>query len=366
MKIVFTGNATADHFYPLIAVAEELNKIIDDENLADVNLYYFSYRPYDKKALYENGLLFKPVTAGKSRYSLGSIIGSLIALIQIFSIFPDVIFSTGGYGAYPVLFAAKILKIPLIIHEFNSYPNDINTWSQDFAFKITTAYKQEVDFFDSKKLIHIGQPIRHNLREPTRTGVHEFLNLEKDTPIIWILGGTNGAKNINRIIEYALPELLNKYQIVHQTGIDDFEDMKMLTDATLINHEYKYRYHPFSFLNQLSMKMLAGISDIVISRAGSTLFEIAHWKIPSIIIPITDSKNNHQIKNAYNYARVGGCIVIEENNLSDQGLIFEINRIYNDEKIRTRMIEGAEKFSIPDAGKNIAEEIIEIALSHED
>ncbi len=365
MKIVFTGNPSADHFYPLIAVAEEVNTIIDNENLADTHLYYCSTKPYDKKALYENGISFKPATAGKSRYSLTSFVGKLVSLIQVFSIYPDVVFSTGGYTAYPTLWAARLLKIPVIIHESNAIPNDINKWAGDFAYKITTAYKQEIDFFDRKKLIHIGQPIRHNLREPSTTGAHEFLNLEKDVPIIWVLGGTNGAENINRILEYALGDLLNDYQVVHQTGLDDYDSMKMLVDATLIDHEYKYRYHPFNFLNQLSMKMLAGVSDIVISRAGSTLFEIAHWEIPSIIIPITKSKHNHQIKNAYNYAREGGCIVIEENNLSDQGLIFEINRIHNDQSVREKMIEGAKKFAIEDAGKNIAEEIVEIALSHE-
>lgn len=365
MKIVLTGNPTADHFYPLIAVAEELNNIIDEENLADINMYYVSNKPFDKKMLYENGINFKKTMVGNSRYSLVSFFGGLSAVFQIFSIFPDVVFSTGGMSAYPTLFAAKILKIPVIVHESNSIPNDINLWSKTFAHAVTTAYKQEVDFFDKGKLIHVGQPIRHNLKEPSTTGAHEFLNLEKETPIIWILGGTRGAKNINRVIEETLPELLNTYQVVHQTGLDDFDDMKMLVDATLIDHEYKYRYHPYSFLNQLSMKMMAGVSDLVISRSGSTLFEIAHWEIPSIIIPMTKSRRNHQIKNAYNYAREGGCIVIEENNLSDQGLIFEIKRILTNKKVQDEMKEGARQFALKDAGEKIAKEIIEIVLVHE-
>ncbi len=365
MKIVLTGNASADYFYPLIAVAENINKIIDDKNLADTQLYFISNKPFDKKALYENGISFKKSMSAKSRFGLSSIIGTFQSLVQIFSIFPDVIFSTGGHMSYPTLWAAKILKIPIIIHESNSIPNDTNLWIKDYARAITVSYKQEVDFFDSKKIIHLGQPIRQNLKEPSTTGAYEFLNLERDTPVIWILSGTNGSKNINRVIEESLPELLNDYQIVHQTGYDDYQSMKMLTDATLINHNYKYRYHAFDFLNQLSMKMLAGVTDIIISRAGSTLFEIAHWEIPAIIIPMTKSHGNHQIKNAYNYAREGGCIVIEENNLNDQGLIFEINRIFNDEKTKQNMRNAAKKFALPHAGREIAEEIIGIALNHE-
>ena len=303
MKIILTGNSSADHFYPLIAVGEELNKIIDDENLADTRIYYISDDPYDKKALYETGITYRNSLSGSSRYSLSSIIGVFQAVFQLFSIFPDVVFSTGGSSAYPVLYAAKLLKIPVIIHESNSHPNEINIWAKDLARFVTVAYKQEADFFDKDKLIHLGQPIRHNLKEPSRTGAYEILGLQQDVPVIWFLGGTSGSQNINRVLEEALPDLLKSYQVVHQTGIDDYHDMKILVDATLINYEYKYRYHPFNFLNQLSMKMVAGVADIVVSRAGSTLFEIAHWEIPSIIIPISNSKNNHQLKNAIYYEK---------------------------------------------------------------
>ncbi len=365
MKVVFTGNASADHFYPLIAVAEELNKIIDEENLADTHLYYMSDKEFDKKALYENGIVFKRVSAGKKRNSLNSFLGGVFAVFQMFSIFPDVVFSTGGYAAYPALFAARILRIPVIVHESNSRPDEINLWAQKFAIAVTTAYKQEADFFDTQKLIHIGQPIRRELQNPTTAGAYEFLGLEKDTPVLWVLSGSRGAKKINRTVEEALPKLLNSFQVIHQTGKDDFDEMKLLTDASLMNHAFKYRYHIFDFLNQLSLKMIAGIADIVVSRAGSTLFEIAHWEIPAIIIPAPHSKNNHQIKNAYNYAREGACIVIEENNLTDTGLIFEINRIYNDEQVKAEMKQGARNFALKKAGEKIAKKIVEIVLSHE-
>jgi UDP-N-acetylglucosamine--N-acetylmuramyl-(pentapeptide) pyrophosphoryl-undecaprenol N-acetylglucosamine transferase len=366
MKIVFTGNPKADHFYTMIAVSEKINEIIDRENLADTHLYYLSTKPFSKKDLYENGIIFKEIGASKSNNLIANIVNIFISIINLFNIFPDIVFSTGGYASYPILVAAKILKIPVIIHESNSIPNKINKWAGKFAKNVTVSYKQEIDFFEKEKIIHTGQPIRHNLKNPTKTGAYEFLNLEKNIPIIWIIGGSYGAKNLNRVIEEALPNLLKKYQIIHQVGYDDFKDMKMLTDATLISNEFKYRYHPVDFLNQLSMKMMAGVADVVISRAGLSLFEIAYWGIPSIIVPITKSYGNHQIKNAYNYAREGACVVIEENNLTDQGLIFEINRIYDNEDVKNKMKEGAKKFSIPNADKKIAEEIIKIVLEHEE
>jgi len=374
MKVVLTGGGTGGHFYPLIAVAEELNRIVDEENLADTDIYYIADKPYNKKILYENGITFKRVNAGKFRlkFSLKIIsdffkmgIGVIEGFFTLFSIYPDVVFSKGGYVAFPTLCAARLLGIPVIIHESDSVPGRVNKWSGKFARSVAVSYKQEVDYFDREKIVHTGQPIRHNLLDPTTEGAHEFLNLEKETPVIWVLGGSLGAQAINTAIEEALPYLLEKYQVVHQVGEKNFESMRKLTEATLIENPFKYRYHVFGHLNTLSMKMMAGVSDIVITRAGSQLFEIAHWGIPAIVIPITHSNGNHQIKNAYNYAREGGCIVMEENNLSEQLLVFEINRIFDNPKVAEKMKKGAKHFAIPDAAKNIAEEIVGIALAHE-
>ncbi len=375
MKVILTGGGTGGHFYPLVAVAEELNNIIDEENLADSRLYFLAPDPYDKKALYENGIVFKQITAGKMRtyFSLQNFfdifkvgIGILQAIFTVFAIFPDVVFSKGGYGAFPTVFAARLLGIPVIVHESDSVPGRVNIWASKFAKAIAVSYKQTVDYFPKEKIIHTGQPIRHNLHEPTTEGAHEFLNLESETPILWVLGGSLGAQTLNSVIEETLPQLLPKYQIIHQTGADNFDEIKKLTDAMLVDNQYKYRYHPYPFLNQLSMKMIAGVADVVISRAGSTLFEIAHWEIPAIIVPITNSHKNHQIKNAYNYAREGACIVIEENNLSDSLLVFEVNRIYDNADIQEKMKAGAKTFAIEDASRKIAEEIAAISLKHEE
>jgi len=375
MKIVMTGGGTGGHFYPIIAVTEELINIIDSRNLADASIYFISDSPYDKKALYENGIIFKKVNAGKMRVSpslksIGDFINTTLGIFQgfftLFSIYPDVVFSKGGYSAFPTVFAAKILGIPVIIHESDSVPGRVNKWSGKFARSIAVSYKEAADYFPENKIIRTGQPIRRNFLKPTAVGAHEFMNLEKETPIIWILGGSQGSQSINTAMEETFDVLLNNYQIVHQVGISNFESFKKLTNTTLENHAFKYRYHIFDHLNVLSMKMMAGVADIVITRGGSTLFEIAHWGIPSIVIPLYNSHANHQIKNAYNYAREGACIVIEENNLSDQLLIFEINRIVQEKSIRDKMIQGAKQFDIQNASVKIAEEIISIALVHEE
>jgi UDP-N-acetylglucosamine--N-acetylmuramyl-(pentapeptide) pyrophosphoryl-undecaprenol N-acetylglucosamine transferase len=125
MKILLIGGGTGGHFYPLIAIAEELNHIADEEKIANFKLYYMADVPYNQKELDEQFITFIPITAGKLRvyFSLQNFVdmgktavGTVGAVFKLFSLYPDVIISKGGYAAFPVLVAAKILRIPVIIH----------------------------------------------------------------------------------------------------------------------------------------------------------------------------------------------------------------------------------------------------------
>lgn len=376
MKVVFTGGGTGGHFYPLIAVAEELNKIIDEEHIAESKLFYFSDAPYDTEALRENGIKYVHIVAGKRRiyrsfknfidlFKIG--IGALQALIKLFIIFPDIIFAKGGYASFPTLFAARILGIPVIIHESDSVPGRVNVWAGKFARKIAVSYRESSEYFPGQedKIAHTGQPIRREIRTPSTVGAYEFLKLEHDVPVIFVQGGSQGAHIINYAIESVITKLVEKYQVIHQVGEANMAEFKKLTDATLHKHPQKNRYKQFGFLNPLAMKMTSGVSKLVISRAGSALFEIAVWGIPSIIIPITKSNGDHQRKNAFNYARYGACTVIEEDNLHPNILLSEIDRILENKEIWEEMSKSAKKFSQGNAGEKIARAIVEIALSHE-
>jgi UDP-N-acetylglucosamine--N-acetylmuramyl-(pentapeptide) pyrophosphoryl-undecaprenol N-acetylglucosamine transferase len=113
------------------------------------------------------------------------------------------------------------------------------------------------------------------------------------------------------------------------------------------------------------MRMAAGIASLIISRGGSTIFEIASWQKPSIIIPISNSNENHQIKNAFAYAKDGACSVIEEENLKSHILLSEIRRIIENKEISEKMKIGAKNFFKPGAADTIARELLSIVLSHE-
>lgn len=373
MKILLTGGGTAGHFYPLVAVAEEIRKVSKELKLLEPKLYYMAPVPYDEKALFDNKIIFKRNSAGKRRvyFSLLNFLdlfktawGMMTALWQMFIVYPDVIFAKGGYVSFPVLFAGRFFKIPIIIHESDSVPGRVNKWAGKFARAIAISFAEAGDYFPEGKIAHTGLPIRKEVLNPSRRGAQEFLRLEENVPVILILGGSQGAKIINENILAVLPRLVEKYQIIHQTGEKNYKHVSQTAKVILKNSKFSSRYRAFGYLNALALRMSAGGADLIVSRAGSGIFEIAAWAVPSIVIPITNSNGDHQRKNAFSYSRSGAAIVIEERNLTPNVLISEMNRLMADKELLSKMAKAAEGFSKKDAAEKIAKEIIDIGLEH--
>ncbi len=374
MKILFTGGGSGGHFYPIIAIAEEINRIAQQQRLASVQLYFMAPTPYNEGLLYDNNIVFKKNFAGKARryFSLLNIfdffktgVGIIRSVWDIFLIYPDVVFGKGGYASFPALCAARILRIPVVIHESDSVPGRVNTWAAKFAERIAVSYPEAARFFPKEKVALTGNPVRKELRMALSTNGRGYLGLDPELPIIFIIGGSLGSRRINEVVLEALPKLLEKYQVIHQTGKKNLDEVRKTAEVVLHASTHKDRYKLYDYLNDIELRSAAGAARVIVSRAGSSLFEIATWGVPSIIIPIPDSNGDHQAKNAYAYARSGSATVIEEGNLTGNILFAEIERISNNENIYTSMKKGTSMFVKPDAAKLIAEEILKIALKHE-
>lgn len=377
MKIVFTGGGTGGHVYPLIAIAERLNHLFEQEKIVQAKLYFFSDAPYDKSALFETAMEYIYVPAAKLRvpfaiqniftpFTMG--LGIAVALLKLFAVYPDVVIGKGGYAAFPTIVAAKILRIPIIIHESDTVPGRANKKAGKLADKIALSYPEAGKFFPQAKIAVTGQPMREGIMTPAKEGVYDFFKLDPTVPTVLVLGGSSGAEIINNALLDALPMLLDKYQVIHQTGMNNFESVKGQSEIVMAENKQLLgeRYRPVGFLNVLGTRMASGAASIVISRAGSALFEIASWHVPSIIIPITVSNGDHQRTNAYSYARSGAAIVIEESNLSPAILASEIRNILDNPTKSANMIEGTKEFLGPnDAAMIIAQEALKVALEHE-
>ena len=374
MKIVFAGGGTGGHFYPIISIVESIHKIVKEKKLISPKLYFFSTSPYNQGILYDHNIEFKKVTAGKIRryFSIKNFLdlfktgwGAISVFFDLFDIFPDVVFGKGGYASFPTLLAARILGIPVFIHESDSEPGRANRWAGKFAKRIAISYKQAASFFPTNRTAYSGQPILVERLEPITAGAFDFFDFDQSIPTIFIMGGSQGSENINNLVLDSLQELCKYFQIIHQTGERNLKVMQESSDAVLIDSPYKKRYKPFGYMNSLEIRMAAGCASLVVSRAGSTIFEIASWGKPSIIIPLSKEVSHDQTKNAYSYASVGACLVMEEANLKPHIFIEEMRRIIENKEIWNKMSSSAKSFFRPGASDLIAKELLTIALGHE-
>lgn len=378
MKILLTGGGSGGHFYPIIAVAQEINKIAKDNRLLKPELYFMSIDPYNEGILFENNLTFVKISSGKIRRNGGIqnilmnfidlwkiFFGSLGAIWKMFLIYPDVVFGKGGYASFPALLAARVLRIPVIIHESDNKPGKVNAWAGKFARRVAISYPDAINYFKKEKTAYTGLPIRKEIQEVLDVGGREQLGLDSNLPVILIQGGSQGARFINNAVIDIVTRLVEKYQVIHQVGKLNFEVMKETKEVVLLGNKNKDRYHIVDYMKSLDLKAAAGAADLIISRAGSAIFEIALWGKPSIIIPIPQEISHDQRDNAYSYARAGACAVIEEKNLTQGVFMAEIDRIMSNSAIKEGMSKAAKAFARKDSATLIANEIVAIALEHE-
>lgn len=378
MRIVLAGGGTGGHFYPLIAVAEAISDICKEKTLLEPEVYYVGPTPFDQTALMENDILYAPSAAGKLRRypSFYNVIGLFAtawgifrATGQLYKLYPDVVFSTGGFAAFPTLYAARLLQIPVIIYDADAKPGRVSLWSAKFARWIGVAHPEAAAAFPEKyrhKIARIGHPIRKAIETPANEGGHTFLKLDPTVPTVMIMGGSQGAQAINGTIIDALPDLVASYNVVHQTGAANLDEVSKIASVVLKNSRYPERYRSFGLLNTLALRMTAGIASIVVARAGSgTIFEIASWGIPAILVPIPEDISHDQTENAFSYARAGGCIVLEQRNLAPHLLVAEIARILGDQKLIESMKAAAQGYARPQAAKKVASILLETIIEHE-
>ena len=377
MKILFAGGGSGGHFYPIVAVAEAIQDVETKERLLPSDLYFVSNEPYDKELLFNHNITFIELKTGKRRtyfsilnfFDLFKTFFAILKAMRImFRIYPDIVFGKGGFASYPTLVAARFFRIPVLIHESDTVPGRVNLWASKFAQYIAVSYSDAVKYFPEKKTVVTGNPIRKEIMIPLTQGSFNFLGLEEGIPVILVLGGSQGSQIINEAILDALPFLLDKYQILHQVGEANMKELNSRKELILQGIPKRSRYKIYPYLNDLTLRMCAGTADLIVSRAGSAIFEIATWGKGSIIIPITNSNGDHQRKNAFHYARSGSAFVIEEQNLTPHLLAAEIDRYINDPKLRKGMEDSAKKFGERNAtaAEAIARQLLRVSLRHEE
>jgi UDP-N-acetylglucosamine--N-acetylmuramyl-(pentapeptide) pyrophosphoryl-undecaprenol N-acetylglucosamine transferase len=244
-----------------------------------------------------------------------------------------------------------------MIHESDANPGMANSILAKFATRVAVSFPSAEAYFPAAQVVITGSPLREDINQGSAENARKIFSLTESRKTIFVFGGSQGAKIINEKVLEILPEILKSYQVIHQTGERNFEEVEKRAGELGIKNGHG-GYHAIPFIGE-EIKDIFAVSDLVISRAGSSsISEIAANGKSAIIIPIDKSANDHQRMNAYSIAKIGGCVVLEEANLGEHILIENIKNILENEELRNKLITNIKAFYHPDAADRIADGII--------
>ena len=326
-KIVFTGGGTAGHVVPNLVLISELK----GEGF-DID-YIGSENGIERELVTKENIRYHAIATGKLRRYFDVknftdpfrvVKGVYQAYSLIKKIKPDIIFSKGGFVAVPVVIAGWLNSVPIIIHESDMTPGLANKISIVFAKRVCVSFKETLTYISGDKPVITGTPIREELINGSKLKGMEICGFDKEKPVILLTGGSLGSKKMNTILRDGLPEILNKFQVIHLCG-------KGNIDEKLINEK---GYKQFEYATD-ELAHILKISDIVISRAGATtIYELLSLCKPNILIPLSaKASRGDQILNAKSFEKQGFSIVLDEDKILAKDLVNKINELYGSKEI---------------------------------
>lgn len=365
-RVVLTGGGSGGHVMPLVAVTQSLRAKLGDRT--DF-LYIGSKGKIEQDAMNEALVPSKFILTGKMRryFSLRNFtdlfripVGFMQALWHLFWYMPDAVFSKGGHVAVPVVLAAWIYRIPIVTQDSDAVPGMATRMLGKFANRIAVAYPSAMKYFPADSVALIGNPIRTEFLTGTAEEGRKLFGLQEAKPTVLILGGSLGARIIDKAIVTILPKLLTKAQVIHQTGADHYDET--ISSAKELGVEADQGgYFPRAFMQIDELKHALAVADVIVSRAGANaIAEIAALEKPSILIPLASAANDEQRMNAYEIARIGGAIVLEEGNLGENIFLGKITGLLEDKVLQGQMAQAIKVFYHPDAADVISDELIQL------
>lgn len=345
MRVIIAAAGTAGHINPGIAIA---NKIKQEEKNSEI-IFLGTTRGLENDLVPKAGYELKTIDAyGLSKeISISNFkkilktfkgIGEAKKIVKDFK--PDIVIGTGGYICGAAVLAANKHKVPVILHESNAFPGRAVKMSAKKADKILISFKDaESRIEKAKKIVYTGTPVKISKKEYSLNQKNEIIKsvgLSEVKPIVLVFGGSQGAQKINEAIIGILTEKLNKnYQIMWATGPKQYEIIKEELKRNNLDIENipNAKIVPYIY----NMEEIMNISNVIVARSGAmTITEISNLGKPSILIPLPNVSQNHQLYNAKVLEKVGAAKIILNNELTQSNLNETINSIVTDtEKMKT-------------------------------
>ena len=369
MRAIIAAAGTAGHINPGIAIA---NKIKEKEPNSEI-IFIGTTRGLENDLVPREGYQLKTIEAyGLSKeisiQNFKKICKTLKAnkkakkIINEFK--PDIVIGAGGYICGPVVWAAKKENVPVVLHESNAFPGKATKFLSKKADKILIAFEEARSRLPkSNNIVHIGTPVKiekKEYNEQQKSQILKTMQLQENLPIVLIFGGSQGAQKINEAVVGILENKFNlNYQIVWATGPKQFDIIKdeLKSKNIDINNIKNAKILPYIY----NMEEIMNISNIIVARSGAmTITEISNLGKPSILIPLPNVSQNHQLYNAKVLENVGAAKIILNNELTKDNLNSEIEKIISNPEQMKKMEEKALSKSVKEVQENIYKEISKV------
>jgi UDP-N-acetylglucosamine--N-acetylmuramyl-(pentapeptide) pyrophosphoryl-undecaprenol N-acetylglucosamine transferase len=385
LRILVTGGGSSGHISPALAIIKTLDEMAAASQNSDAAwqpeyLYIGGKRGLEKDIIETAGIPFAGVETGKLRRylsrenltDLGRIPVGIVQSLRLVKKFrPHVVLSTGGYVAVPPVLAARVLKVPVVIHEQTVQVGLANRITARCATRIALAFESALSELPPKlraKATVVGNPIRplvfggEGARAASWAG---FVPSDNALPVVYVTGGSQGARIINRAVEEVLAELVKIARVIHQCGQQpegqeqDYDRLGKV--AAALPSELRQRYYVTRFIREEIGDVFA-LADLVVSRAGAgTISEICALGKPALYIPLVPTGGDEQTRNAAMCVREGAARVIRQAELDGTTLLKEVQALLADRMELEKMAGAARHLARPEAARQLAEIVWELA-----
>ncbi|NLP05683.1 UDP-N-acetylglucosamine--N-acetylmuramyl-(pentapeptide) pyrophosphoryl-undecaprenol N-acetylglucosamine transferase [Candidatus Fermentibacteria bacterium] len=348
-RILIAGGGTGGHIAPAIAVAEALLAVEPSVSVSFVRtprpVDGIMYAPFGGSArILDSPRVDRgPLSAPLLPFTASRALAKALGIIR--DVRPDAIFVTGGYASFFCAAAGWLRRIPVLLHESNALPGRANRAASRFARRVLVGFECAAAWFGRKAVV-AGNPVRTSLARIARAEARTSLGLAPHSPVVLVLGGSQGARALNDIA-LAAPEGI---QVALQCGERDFERVAAASSGRRGFHVTAFEPDP---------SVLYSAADFAVARAGAmTMTELSHYAIPCVLVPYPLAAGDHQTPNAMAAAATGGALAVQERDADAGSLWNRIASILSDAELLSSMSAAISRLFRPGSAEAVARMIL--------
>jgi UDP-N-acetylglucosamine--N-acetylmuramyl-(pentapeptide) pyrophosphoryl-undecaprenol N-acetylglucosamine transferase len=387
VRILVTGGGTGGHVGPALAVIQRLREraALPGADFAPVFRYVGSETGIEAKLAREAGVEFAGVATGKLRRSSRGPLGLLTranladlfripkginqSIAEVRRFRPDVVLATGGYVCVPPVIAASLLRVPILTHEQTVTVGLANRIAGRFATRIALSFEGAMNDLPAplrKKAFVTGNPVRAAIFEGDRSrAIQRFKFAPEDNalPCVYVTGGAQGSRILNRAVEACLPELLTFCRVLHQCGQqpqgDEQDHDRLSSVLNGLPLQLRLRYHLTRFVETDAIGDAFALADLLVSRAGAgTVTEACALGKPALFVPLVPTGGDEQTRNAQRSVDAGAAVILPQSECDGPRLLAATREMLSDPAKLKAMGDAARTLARPNAADDLADALL--------